>query len=525
MTRERGRRVTGVGVTRARVSEDGGVIRAEAPGKLFVVGEYAVVEPGGRAVVIAVDRHVTVTLQPAVAPGRRAGGGRGDGQDDGFRAGHGRDEVGGTITSAQYGGTPRRWRLTAWQGSGDHPHRFGLDDGVPRGGHDQDLRRAGADQDVPQHDGDEHVPKHDGDQDVPKHDGDEHVPGRDGADGAPERDGDRRAPRHRFEIDDGAPVDHVASAIEVMEALRADRGRPARGYDLSISSDLDSGGRKLGLGSSAAVTVATVRAIAELHRLPLGDREIFLAALVAALRVAATSGGDIAASTLGGWVDYAAPDTAAVRAVDDHDGVSAVLRAEWPSLRLRRLPPPRSVDLYVGWTGRPASTPDLVAGLSARARSAGDAYERFLAGSADCVADLVEAIGDDDASMVLDVIGRARRLLTELAASVATQIETPELTMLADAAEAVGAAGKSSGAGGGDCGIVLATAGADVAPMLRAWRAAGIEPVALAVAELDVAEPAGAEAAGITPTGADATGAEATGTAPTGTESTRGVRR
>src|SRR5699024_8772835 len=39
--------------------------RVAAPGKLYVAGEYAVVTPGQPAILIAVDRYVTVTVTDA----------------------------------------------------------------------------------------------------------------------------------------------------------------------------------------------------------------------------------------------------------------------------------------------------------------------------------------------------------------------------------------------------------------------------------------------------------------------------
>ena len=41
------------------------MIETRAPGKLFVAGEYAVVEPGGSAIAVAVDRFVTVRATDA----------------------------------------------------------------------------------------------------------------------------------------------------------------------------------------------------------------------------------------------------------------------------------------------------------------------------------------------------------------------------------------------------------------------------------------------------------------------------
>ncbi|MEO9013930.1 MAG: phosphomevalonate kinase [Terrimesophilobacter sp.] len=44
-------------------------VTCRAPGKLFITGEYAVMEPGNPAVLVAVDRMVSVTASPAEVPG------------------------------------------------------------------------------------------------------------------------------------------------------------------------------------------------------------------------------------------------------------------------------------------------------------------------------------------------------------------------------------------------------------------------------------------------------------------------
>ena len=46
------------------------MIRRSAPGKLYVAGEYAVVEPGHQALLVAVDRFITVRVTPAEHTGR-----------------------------------------------------------------------------------------------------------------------------------------------------------------------------------------------------------------------------------------------------------------------------------------------------------------------------------------------------------------------------------------------------------------------------------------------------------------------
>ena len=135
----------------------------------------------------------------------------------------------------------------------------------------------------------------------------------------------------------------------------------------------------------------------------------------------------------------------------------------------------------MGWTGAPASTPALVAGVQAGSRGADDVYSSFLRASQDTLASLTTAIEDDDAGQVMSAITRNRVLLVQLGRISGRVIETPELTRLVEIARDHGAAAKSSGAGGGDCGIALCPPDKDIAAMSSAWRAASIQPLDLAI--------------------------------------------
>ncbi|MBT1022890.1 phosphomevalonate kinase, partial [Enterococcus faecium] len=80
--------------------------------------------------------------------------------------------------------------------------------------------------------------------------------------------------------------------------------------DLKVTSELDSSnGRKYGLGSSGAVTVATVKALNVFYALNLSQLEIFKIAALANLAVQDNgSCGDIAASCYGGWIAFSTFD-------------------------------------------------------------------------------------------------------------------------------------------------------------------------------------------------------------------------
>ncbi|BBA98093.1 putative phosphomevalonate kinase [Actinacidiphila reveromycinica] len=355
-----------------------------APGKLFVVGEYAVVEPGNPAVLVAVDRYVTVTL---TGP-----------------AGH------GVEISSDLG--PRGARLR-WSRGRLRPYGTG-----------------------------------------------------DGADA-------------------GAGLAHVTGAIETVARLLAERGCPAPSFGVSIESDLHDHGTKYGLGSSAAVTVATVAATAAYCGLALSAEERFRLALLATAGIDPKgSGGDLAAGTWGGWIAYRAPDRDAVLALARERGIEEALRAPWPGFGVRRLPAPEGLALEVGWTGTPASTTALVADLHRRQWRGTDAHRRFVRTTADCARAAAAALERRCGRELKEQVRRARQELARLDDEVALGIFTPRLTALCEAAEAVGGAAKPSGAGGGDCGIALLDAAAphDIARLRERWARAGVRPLRIRAA-------------------------------------------
>lgn len=274
---------------------------------------------------------------------------------------------------------------------------------------------------------------------------------------------------------DGHPYAYVVSVLTLADRLRADRGIAPSSFDLTLDSDLDDGtGLKLGLGSSAAVTVATARALNEHFCLQLSTLDLFKLCLLSTVRVSpAASGGDLAASCFGGWVGYSAPDRSALVAALDRAATGDVIAGgPWHGLRIEELPAPRALRMLVGWTGSPASTERLVGDVSARLGD--EAHAVFLRDSRATVESLWRSLVDGDDDGAMDAVRHARTLLRGLGEHAGVQIETERLAALCDEAEALGAAAKPSGAGGGDCGIALATATVDTAVLARAWEAHGI---------------------------------------------------
>lgn len=352
------------------------MIEAQTPGKLYVAGEYAVVESATPAILIAIDRRIRVQLEEA------------------FGQGH--------IRSEQFGRKPLVWRRV----------------------------------------------------------------------------------EGRVVIDrDDRPVDSVLAAISVTERYAEESGMPLRFHDLEITSELDdTSGRKFGLGSSGAVTVATVQVLNDFYGLNLSRFELLKLALVATFAVSPlSSGGDVAASTFGGWIAYSGCDRNWLADQYLRMSMPELIHARWPGLSVRRLSPPDHMRLMVGWTGEPASTALLVDTVQSRKVDPQLGYAEFVRQSTACVDEMIASIERDDIGAIQREVRRARGLLRGLSAKFGLPIETEPLRILCDEAESRGAAAKSSGAGGGDCGIVIADETCDLDAIVAAWEAHGLRRLELSV--------------------------------------------
>ena len=355
------------------------MITEKAPGKLYVAGEYAVLEPTNPAILIAVDEFVTVALTPLTP-----------------------SESTGTIHSKQYAQDSIHWTR---QGS-----KMIIDN----------------------------------------------------------RDN---------------PFHYILSAIEFTEKYVAGNGGSLAVYNLTINSELDSAdGKKYGLGSSAAVTVATVKALLRFYGVELEKSLVFKLAAIAHLTVQGNGSlGDVAASVYGGWLAYRSFDRGWLRTAIASQPLGDVLAAEWPGLTIQSLEPLDDLELVIGWTQKPASTSQLVEKTDEEKVDNRTQYNKFVADSRDCVEQIIHGFEARDSGLVMDQIRRNRALLRSLSDFSNVPIEIERLTTLIDIAEKYHGAAKTSGAGNGDCGIVLADSSTDIEAMKAEWKRNEILPLDLHV--------------------------------------------
>ncbi|ANJ70181.1 phosphomevalonate kinase [Latilactobacillus curvatus] len=356
------------------------MITAKAPGKLYIAGEYAVVETGFPAIIVALNQFVTVTIEES--------------------------HEYGSIVSKQYQENSLYW----------------------------------------QRQGDEMV----------------------------------------FDNRDN-PFHYILSAIRLTEQYARQAGKTLRVYHLRVNSDLDSAdGKKYGLGSSAAVTVATVKALCAFYELSLSNDQLYKLAAIAHLDVQGNGSlGDIAASVFGGWVAYRSFDKQWLADIRPTVSLTELLEMPWPSLSIELLTPPAELSLLIGWTGSPASTSHLVDKIALAKTERQADYQNFLAASKACLEAMVEGFRRNDLAQIQAELRHNRAILQDLAHFSHVAIETPMLLKMGALAEAIGGAAKTSGAGGGDCGIVIIDRAIETEALFEQWRANQIERLNLAVHLVD----------------------------------------
>jgi len=352
------------------------MITVQAPGKLYIAGEYAVVESGLPAIIVALNQFVTATISPS----------------DTF----------GSIVSKQYQENSIFWR----------------------------------------------------------------------------RQGDQMV----FDNRDN-PFHYILAAIHLTETYAREVGRTLGVYHLGINSDLDSAdGKKYGLGSSAAVTVATVKALCQFYELPMTKSKLFKLAAIAHLSVQGNGSlGDIAASVYGGWIAYHSFNHQWLHTQRQQRSLSSLLAMDWPDLKIELLTPPADLRLIIGWTGTPASTSHLVDKVALVKAKQQTEYQTFLQASQACLQRMVHGFHTGDLALIQTELRQNRQLLQALGQFSHVTIETPSLKKMISIAEDTGAAAKTSGAGGGDCGIVLMDQAIDPTKMLKQWAQNNIQQLNLSV--------------------------------------------
>ncbi len=248
-------------------------------------------------------------------------------------------------------------------------------------------------------------------------------------------------------------------------------------------SQIEVGGevKKVGFGSSAASVVATVAGILALNGEDISRREvkdrIYKLSAIAHYFVQGKVGSafDVAASTYGGVFVYKRFDPRwLMEKLEAGESLRDVVEQEWPAFGVEELEIPDGFQLSIGWTRESASTSAMVKQLNEWAKASPEDYKRLYDGIANLVRELIPAWKDKNKEKVLELLRKNEDFLRELGEKSGVNIETPELKSLSEIANRNGAAGKLSGAGGGDCGIAISFDSGIANKVKGEWKNSGL---------------------------------------------------
>ena len=257
----------------------------------------------------------------------------------------------------------------------------------------------------------------------------------------------------------------IQETVGIMNTYLLVLGYQLQPFSLKICGKMERDGKKFGIGSSGSVVILTLKAMAALYELNLEPELLFkLASYVLLKRGDNGSMGDLACIAYEDLIYYRSFDRELFRKHMGKVDLPQLLAEDW-GFEIRGIKPRLVMDFLVGWTKQPAISKDLVNQVKSAISGS------FLTGSRMQVDTLERALLAGDKLAIQSSLEKASQLLERLRPA----IYTDRLKVLKETAEGLNCVAKSSGAGGGDCGIALSFDAASSKQLIQAWQEAGIE--------------------------------------------------
>jgi len=253
----------------------------------------------------------------------------------------------------------------------------------------------------------------------------------------------------------GAAPEQLRFAARAATIARAFCGGNADAR-IVFEDDLSLDGRKLGLGGSAAASVLAVRAVCRACERPVSDAEVLSLAAAAhwAEQGGSGSGADVAAAALGGVLE--ARSRVPWRSADELMAIPPQAIAASRPIHVTPVRTPPDLRLLLAYAGVPADTRALVRAVRDAARARPARWTARADAISSAAAQLRAALESGSVEESLRAVRDGAAAMAALGEDVGAAIVTPELARACALASAAGAAGKPSGAGGGDCAVIVA---------------------------------------------------------------------
>ena len=257
----------------------------------------------------------------------------------------------------------------------------------------------------------------------------------------------------------------IQETVALVEEYLTAQGVELQPFAIDIRGKMEREGKKFGLGSSGSVVVLVIKAMLAFYERPAERDLLFkLASAVLLKRGDNGSMGDIACIVSEDLVLYQSFDREKVAQWLEKEDLKTVLARDW-GFSIRSVEPALKFDFLVGWTKEVAVSSHMVKQIKNNMNAS------FLQASKETVNSLVKALQVGQEETIIDLLEQASQVLEGLS----SDIYTPSLRQLKDASRNLKAVAKSSGAGGGDCGIALSFDQDSTALLKKRWADLGIE--------------------------------------------------
>lgn len=275
----------------------------------------------------------------------------------------------------------------------------------------------------------------------------------------------------------------IQETVVVVNEYLENKGIDTKPFKLRITGKMEKNGKKYGIGSSGSVTVLVVKAMFELYSRKLVSEAEFkgqrselleylsskdtmfkLSSYVLLKRGDNGSMGDIACIAYGNLVAYKSFDREKIQKEIREKNLEKVLELDW-GYEIEELRCSGNYEFLVGWTKKPSISKDMINLVKS------SITQDFLKKVEKNVQNLKLAMKNGNKMEIKRNILENGNELKKLK----KEIYSEELVKLVEATENLDVCAKSSGSGGGDCGIVISFSKKDSEILVERWKSVGIE--------------------------------------------------
>lgn len=257
----------------------------------------------------------------------------------------------------------------------------------------------------------------------------------------------------------------ITETVKTVNEYLQLKGVDIQPFDMKITGKMEKNGKKYGIGSSGSVTVLTVKAMSKLYNYEISSEELFkLSSYVLLKRGDNGSMGDIACISYENLVMYTSFDRNLIKEKMKNSSLSEIMNLEWGN-KIEKIYCPEKYEFLVGWTGIPSISGKMIVEVKNLIN------KEFLEKSEEIVRNLKNGIEQGNKKIISENVEENSKLLKMLH----EKIYSRKLLELVESAEGLDICAKSSGAGGGDCGIAISFNRNDTEKLLERWESRGIE--------------------------------------------------